>query len=400
MTNPNGRDGGGERHHYGALDGMRALAAFGVIATHAGFETGRSIDHRPLAPFLARMDFGVTVFFLLSGFLLYRPFARNALGLASAPHIVDFWWRRALRILPAYWLAIVVTLGFLSARPASVGDWLSYLLMVHTYDHHNVDPSLTQMWTLAVEVSFYAILPAVAYLPRLLARAGITPLASQFWLLGGMSMAALVWQLVARHVTAIGLEGLLWLPAYLDWFAAGMLLAVLSLAPATRLMLANIRAWASEPLTCWIVAGLLFWIATLPVGGPLGLQPETAWEWSAKHYLYAGSAFFLLLPLTLGTGGRIGSALATRPMRLLGQLSYGIYLWHLPLMIAIARALHLKIFQGSFAVLYLLTAGSAVMVAAASWFGMERPLLRKFSRPWRGRMRAASKMATEAAQSN
>jgi peptidoglycan/LPS O-acetylase OafA/YrhL len=391
------RTGGAPRHHYAALDGMRALAALGVIATHAGFETGRSLDHGPLAPFLARLDFGVTVFFLLSGFLLYRPFARHALGLASRPHLAEFWWRRALRILPAYWLAVIVTLGLISERRASAGDWTSYLLLIHTYNHHNVDPSLTQMWTLAVEVTFYAALPLLAYLPRLLARASVRPLAGQLWLLGGLAILSLGWQLVARHVSGIGLAGLLWLPAYLDWFAAGMLLAVLSLIPSQGRAL---RGWASDPLTCWIVAGLLFWIATLPVGGPRGLQPGTVWEWTSKHYLYAASAFFLLLPLTLGVSGRIGRVLAAAPMRRLGELSYGIYLWHLALLIAIAKALNWRVFQGSFVELYVLTAGSAIAVAAVSWFGMERPLLRRFSRPWRGGTRAASTSAIEAMQSN
>jgi peptidoglycan/LPS O-acetylase OafA/YrhL len=200
-----------------------------------------------------------------------------------------------------------------------------------------------------------------------------------------------------RQVPGIGLAGLLWLPAYLDWFAAGMLLAVLSLAPSCW---PTLRAWASDPLTCWIVAGLLFWIATLPVGGPLGLQPATAAEWASKHYLYLGSAFFLLLPLTLGAGGLIGRGLALRPMRLLGELSYGVYLWHLALLIAITRALHRHVFHGSFLQLYVLTAGSAVAVAAVSWFGMERPLLRRYSRQWRGRVRAERATATEATHSS
>ena len=64
---------------------MRALAAYGVLATHAGFNTGRSLDAGPFAPLLARLDFGVTVFFLLSGFLLYRPFALAALTGRPAP---------------------------------------------------------------------------------------------------------------------------------------------------------------------------------------------------------------------------------------------------------------------------------------------------------------------------
>src|SRR3954464_11053371 len=91
--------------HIRSLDGMRALAAFGVVATHAGFNSGRSLDDGPFAPFLARWDFGVTVFFLLSGFLLYQPFVGAALGIDPPPSIPRFYLRRCLRIFPAYWIA-------------------------------------------------------------------------------------------------------------------------------------------------------------------------------------------------------------------------------------------------------------------------------------------------------
>ncbi|HEY7047684.1 MAG TPA: acyltransferase [Jatrophihabitantaceae bacterium] len=386
---------------FDALDGMRALAAFGVIATHAAFETGRATDHGPFAPFLSRLDFGVTVFFLLSGFLLYRPFARHIFGAAARPRPAEFWWRRGLRILPAYWVTIVVTLGLLSTRPASLGDWTSYLLLVQTYDHHNLDPSLSQMWTLAVEIAFYAVLPLLAVGAGRLSCA-LGPLRGQLAMLAGLGLLTIGWQVIARTVPSIGLPGLLWLPQYVDWFAAGMLLAVLSVVPdapdgrrAGRLL----RVWARDPLTCWVIAGLLFWIATLPLCGPLGLFTPTIGQWVTRHYLYAASAFFLLLPLTLGRGGPIATVLGSRPMRVLGQLSYGVYLWHLPILIAIYHAMGWPLFDGQFVLLYVLTATSSVAVAAVSWFGLERPVLRRFSRPWRGATRTATR-TTEAMHSS
>jgi peptidoglycan/LPS O-acetylase OafA/YrhL len=156
--------------HLDALDGVRAIAAYLVIGTHVGFNTGRSLDNSPVAPFLARMDFGVTLFFLLSGFLLYRPYAIAAFGRAAPPATLPFWWRRLLRIVPAYWIAIAITLTVLTRRPASGSDWASYLTLTQTYDGHDVDPNLTQMWTLAVELGFYAALPILARIAAPIAR--------------------------------------------------------------------------------------------------------------------------------------------------------------------------------------------------------------------------------------
>jgi len=374
------------RGHLDALDGMRALAAYGVIATHAGFNTGRSLDNGPFAPFLARLDFGVTVFFLLSGFLLYRPFALAALTGRPAPAVRRFYLRRALRILPAYWLAVTLTLWLLSDRPADGGDWASYLLLIQTYNHHNLDPSLTQMWTLAVEISFYALLPVLAALARGRRPHSLSGIVGrQLVLLAGLVVIAVGADVLA-HTRTDGQQSLLWLPANLDWFAAGMLLAVLSVipdhAPDSRLLrvVARVRLrcheWASVPGTCWIIGLLVFWLATLPLAGPRNLIPPTGWEWTIKHWLYAIAAAALLLPLVFGSGGPLGRLLGSAPVTLLGELSYGVYLWHLGLLLAIQRGLGQHTFGGHFLELFGLTAVSATAVAAVSWFGVERRLLR------------------------
>jgi peptidoglycan/LPS O-acetylase OafA/YrhL len=368
------------RGHLGALDGMRALAAYGVLATHTGFNSGRSLDAGPFAPWLARLDFGVTVFFLLSGFLLYRPFALAALTDRPAPGLGRFYLRRALRILPAYWLAVLGTLFLLSDRTPSAGDVAGYLTLTQTYSHHNLDPSLTQMWTLAVEISFYAILPGLAWLARSRSwRGPEAALRRQLAVLAAMTILAIAAAGYA-HSGEHDLRSLLWLPANLDWFAAGMLLAVLSSAPAGtragRRLRARLHELATAPGSCWLVAGLVFWLATLPIAGPRNLAVPTGWEWTIKHWLYAVAAAGLLLPLVFSDGGRIGAVLASRPMRLLGELSYGIYLWHLGLLLAIQRWLGQQTFGGHFGELFGLTAVAATAVAAVSWFGVERRILR------------------------
>ena len=90
------------------LDSVRAIAALSVLVFHASFWSQITLTGSDLAPFLSRLDVGVTIFFVLSGFLLYRPFVRARLLGTPPPRAIAYGWRRVLRIVPAYWLALTV----------------------------------------------------------------------------------------------------------------------------------------------------------------------------------------------------------------------------------------------------------------------------------------------------
>ena len=372
-----------------ALDGVRALAAFGVVFTHVGFITGRSLRSDLLGPVLSRGDFGVTIFFLLSGFLLYRPFALNSMGVGPRPLVWAFFWRRALRILPALWVCVVITLSLITTYRVRASDYLQYMLLIQTYDHHDYDPNLTQLWTLAVEIAFYALRPIFA---ALMARGRPGPdaaLRRQVVLLNVLVLVAFGFNVAQSRTSLTNSQALIWLPAYFDWFALGMLLAVLSSIPADcRAFFGSrqtLREWAGSPGTCFLVAGVLYLISTLPLGIPRTLAPATFTQWTAQHYLYAAAAFFLLLPLVLGHGRAGGRVLGSAPASVLGNLSYSVYLWHVPLMFVFQRELGYREFHGHFVELLLLTSVSSLAVAAASWYCFERPILRYGTRPWRVR---------------
>lgn len=384
--------------HVPTLDGVRAVAAYGVILTHVGFNTGRALDDGPFAPLLARLDFGVTLFFLLSGFLLFRPFARAIVDRGPAPAVASFWWRRALRILPAYWLAVTVSLALLTDRSPSGSAWRGYLLMTQTYESLDRDPGLRQMWTLATEISFYAALPLLALVPALLARR-FDPIRSLVAFLGMLVAGALAANVICHAVGGDGSPALQWLAPNLDWFALGMALAVATcVRPGDLAVVDRLRGVAERaPGTCWIVGGLLFWLATLPVAGPRDLTSAGAWQYTIKHYLYGGSAFFLLVPVVLGASALVRLTMGNRVMSWLGTISYGVYLWHLPLLIAIQRWCGWATFGGHFWPLLLLTTVSSTAAAALSWYLLEQPLLRRFSRPWAERDGRPRPAASEAA---
>ena len=95
------------------LDVTRSIAALGVLVTHVAFATGVVNPQRwgsPLRDVLPRLDVGVTIFFVLSGLLVSRPFVRNVLAASPAPDTRTYGIRRLSRVYPVYWVVLAVTL--------------------------------------------------------------------------------------------------------------------------------------------------------------------------------------------------------------------------------------------------------------------------------------------------
>jgi peptidoglycan/LPS O-acetylase OafA/YrhL len=143
------------------LDGYRAIAAFMVVTTHVAFASGL-VAELPWGAVPARFDIGVTIFFLLSGFLLYRPWALAAMTARPGPRVGPFYWRRGVRIFPAYWVMLAFTLLVLpTIQPVAASTWAAHIPLLQIYLMPGVG-GLSQIWSLATEVAFYAVLPVVA----------------------------------------------------------------------------------------------------------------------------------------------------------------------------------------------------------------------------------------------
>src|SRR4051794_26353503 len=147
-----------------ALDTMRALAAIAVLAPHAAFWGGASA-RPPSGTALPRLDIGVAIFFVLSGFLLSRPFFDRHDRDRPPPSTRSYLWKRVLRVLPVYLVAAVAALALLPGNDdASLGTWLTTLTLTNTYVDDRLPDGLTQMWSLGTEAAFYVVLPLLVWL--------------------------------------------------------------------------------------------------------------------------------------------------------------------------------------------------------------------------------------------
>jgi peptidoglycan/LPS O-acetylase OafA/YrhL len=169
-----------------------------------------------------------------------------------------------------------------------------------------------------------------------------------------------------------------WLPSYLDLFALGMLLAVVSVWLAERRWE---PAWLRHPLMPWIswaCAAGCFWAVSHVVNDKNILYFISPIANIERQALYGAFAFFLLLPAVFGPQDRslVRRLLRCWPMAALGVISYGIYLWHLDLINQFLQWTGWHPGQEPWWVLVVVVFAMSVAFASASYFGLERPLLR------------------------
>jgi peptidoglycan/LPS O-acetylase OafA/YrhL len=363
------------------FDPLRAIAAISVLLFHAAFfEFVKSPN--ALRPYTAHLDVGVSVFFLISGFLLYRPFVRARLSGLESPNVPSYAWRRFLRIVPAYWVALTVVALWLGLDEVFTRrEFATYYGFLQIYHSNTSLGGIGQAWTLCVEITFYAFLPVWALLMRGI-RGGVRRELIALALLFLASLAYKIWALdeISPNNLFSG-PYLQPLPNFLDQFAVGMALAVLSVGLERTDRLPRAVDWLRRhDWVPWVVAAAAFWAVSTRIGYTgTPFEHSTRRMFLGRHELYTLVALGLIVPAILAEPGRgvVGRILSARVLAYLGLISYGIYLYHY----ALVRQLDDWIsFPGPAAVRFALHALLALLgasvLATLSYYLVERPALR------------------------
>lgn len=327
---------------YAALEGYRGLAAVLIVVFHVYqyMRWGPSAAY-PYAGWrnvvLGGLDSAVGVFFILSAFLLTLPYARAALAGTQPVAARAFLFRRAVRIVPLYLIAILVV--WTSRNSHLPGDWrdlFEHLSFTQVLDNKRIFYTIGPAWALAVEVHFYLLLallgPVVCRRCHIITtRAGRIKM---LWLVvGGLAAIGFGWKLASWYVFGVGTDAWsVWfgLPAKLDIFAIGIALA---LVVAIR----EERGPALSRPARWALAAS----GSAVVVAAFAMSSTTQFS-QVFFYTVAAAGFGLVIAASVFAPRRGSSRVLGSPaLTLLGLISYSMYLWHEPLMLLLA---HLGLF--------------------------------------------------------
>lgn len=380
----------------GNVDVLRAVAALGVLVGHAYALGGRAIpvraEHWYDVP-LSQTATGVWLFFAISGYVISKPFVDRLSSGRPLPELVPYALRRALRIFPLYWIALLAVIVAAGAGPISGWQYPLHLGLLHNLVPGEQAAVFSVAWTLTLEVLFYIAVPLLALALRRSGGISAERLAALILASWAASIAFTV--LADLHEpdrTGLWLRGSL--PAMWQMFCPGLLLAV-----APHLTVPAWRRWLIElPASRRVVPVLVVALGAAALLGSVAPR-----RYGVEVYLLLTDSSRPLF--ALGFGIVLAAAISARPWFQrrgrfalhLGLVSYGIYLLHAVLLdiFLTDRADGLvPLPHGgllAFAVHLAFLAGLTIPLAMLSWRWLEQPFIRLAGRlagRWRLRRRA------------
>lgn len=346
----------GERRAAG-LDGLRGLAAAAVVLLHVWMFSGAHQSWQPerLDMIVGSMGLAVMLFFVLSGLLIATPWVRAATPGRPSPALGKYALRRSARILPAYVVCVIGAFFLMRAidHPLAIEtrELPTFLLFAGNQFDHTAGQLNPPLWSLGIEASFYLAMPVLgAALLVALRRSGT---AASLTLCAALAAAGLAWNAWiydrGEPVTLVA-----FLPTFFPIFACGIAAAILvhRFTPGRLLRGALIL----------VGIGLVIVNARWHADG-------TGWLGHVVRDLPAGVGFAMIAgAVARGPAWIIGSA----PLRRLGDYSFGIYLWHMPVIYVLRYQERWPLSPWE---AFALVLGFATALGAVSWYVIERPAI-------------------------
>lgn len=370
----------GARGFVPALEGLRGLAAVGVLTTHVAFVT-RTSTGSTVKRLFGRLDLAVAVFFAKSGFLLWRSHAAHARrgDPGTARSTPAYLRSRLVRIMPAYGALVVAAMLLLPQNHVNgPGKWLVNLTLTQIYTPGFLVAGLTHAWSLAVEMAFYLALPvlwtAMKGLHGDAARWRI-PVIAAFGM-SGVLFPMIPWQ--SAGLLPAGVNEQILPPAFAAWFAVGMILAEVATAPPgtfVRLCRDRLARWG-----WWIAGGAALVATTVPAWFSEGFVHPSPGEFASRNGLAAAMAFLVLSPAVLAPQEARFPVLESAPLQSLGRWSYGIFLWHLLVLHYAFPLTRTGLWDRRMHVIWPVTVAGSVAAGAASHTWLEEPARKALER--------------------
>ncbi len=386
-------------NHLLGADGLRAFACLLVVFHHVGltldFKAG--VAENWLGIFVPIGGYGVVIFFVLSGFLLSRPFWSALRAGEKLPSLRTYFLRRFARIVPGFWLSMVLSLILGLVLGVSAYDTTTFLrfasgmLFLNEFASFSIFPVETNgpLWSISYEIGSYLIMPA-AFALLFILRHRVRHFSGQIGLWSAVILAAFGLHMV--FVSSVGMIpvpdfsvvpfdlmnlGKIWFPRF-NIFSMFAIFAFGVLASAAQLQLAAWRSYGADILAALslIAIGVFLFAVERPFFGGASIGGIFRFPYNGYPLLPALLAVFLA---TAPSSVIIGRMTDGRVLRYLAKISFGIYIYHVLVLTLLQVAFFGKSIPATshmqaYAEL-LGTLGITFCVAHLSWYRLEKRII-------------------------
>lgn len=344
------------------LDGLRAIAVIGVMLTHFGpFDS-------ILSEYLNLGSMGVRLFFVLSGYLIGGILldAKLAIGDDQSQQrscLLSFYARRAIRLIPVYYLYLLLSYLFLPGASEYIVWFLTYTQnFLFAANPEVYSKIMAHFWTLAVEEQFYIVIPAILiFLP-------VNAISSLRYLLPFAFLFAISFRVLGDFFGFSEFQTRMMMPSHIDALGAGVWLAF---------MQTEHRATVASRWSIWFTAVL---------GTILIFAATILWEYGQRTVLQSSLGLsgqvllfiWIIHRASIGFVNPVGWILGLLPLVYLGRISYGVYVLHFNVPGLLRDRLFPKLglnFPNESFSKFALCASISILLATLSWYFLEKPLL-------------------------